>query len=102
MSRSLKLFSIFDDKAKAFIAPFALPEFAQATRAFAQGMTDEKSELSKSPMDYSLFYIGSFDPLAGTVEATVPECIMTGVEALSTARRVAEQLALQLSRSSKE
>lgn len=94
-----KSFSVYDDKAKAYLPPFFLPEVAQAIRTFGDCATDEKHEFGKHPEDYTLFQVGEFDTNSGvmTVEPSLVY-VVSGLEVRALARRVAEQMAVDLQR----
>lgn len=68
----LAMFSIYDDKAKAYISPFFLPSVAVAIRAFGDAVNDPATAFYKHPADYTLFCIGSFDDATGKVEREQP------------------------------
>lgn len=76
-----KIFMVYDDKAKAYLPPFFLPEMGQATRAFADCVNDPGHQFGKHPEDYTLFCAGIFDDRAGTL-AVEPSlvCVAHGVE----------------------
>lgn len=57
----LKIFSIFDSKAKAFLPPFFLPEPEVAIRTFTNAANDKKHAFGANPADYTLFLLGEFD-----------------------------------------
>jgi len=64
----LKMFSVFDSKAKAYLPPFLLPETVMAVRAFGDCVMDSGHAFGKHPEDYTLFQVGSFDQNSGMVE----------------------------------
>lgn len=74
----LKCFSVWDDKAKAFMAPFFYPEPGQAIRAFADCVNDPKHGFGKNPHDYSLFVIGTFDDGSGMFRVDTVEALCNG------------------------
>lgn len=63
----LKAFAIFDDKAKAFLPPFFLPERAIAVRTFADCVNNKEHAFGRHPADYSLFQVGDFDTDSGLI-----------------------------------
>lgn len=77
----LKIFCVYDDKAKAYLPPFFLPEMGMATRAFGDCVNDPKHNFGMHPEDYTLFCAGEFDDRSGTfsVESTLL-CVAHGVE----------------------
>lgn len=64
-----KMFTIFDQKAKAWLPPFFLPQEGVAIRTFADCVNSPDHNFGRHPEDYSLFCIGSFDDAAGVVAA---------------------------------
>lgn len=67
----LNLYSVFDQKAKAYLAPFAMTNDDVAMRAFADTVNDGESPMAKHPEDYTLIRLGTFDDDTG--EITKPE-----------------------------
>ncbi len=65
-----KMFSIYDQKAQAYNAPFCFAAAGQAIRAFADLADDPQSNIFKHPEDYTLYEIGVYDDATGEVEAT--------------------------------
>lgn len=92
-----KVFVIYDDKARAYLPPWTLPEVPQAIRTFGDALADPNHDFSKHPEDYTLFQLGEFDSSSGVL---VPEgtllFVINGLELKSSVRRVAEQLALKM------
>lgn len=73
------VFSVYDEKAKAFITPFFLPEVGQATRVFGDMVNDVTHQFGQHPSDYTLFKIANWDNESGQTES-VRETIANGVE----------------------
>lgn len=61
----MKLYTIYDSKAQAFIPPFLMPTDAEALRAFDDVVNDPSTMFNKHPEDYTLFCTGSFDSQTG-------------------------------------
>lgn len=59
------MFTIYDNKAEAFLPPFTLPNHAMAARTFADCVRDPQHAFSRNPSDYNLFELGSFDDVTG-------------------------------------
>lgn len=57
----IKIFSIFDSKAKAYLSPFCMPSAAHAVRGVSETMMQPSSIFSDYPEDFTLFEIGTFD-----------------------------------------
>lgn len=68
----LCVFAIYDEKAKAFLPPFFLPNPAMALRTFADCVNDPVSPnqhaFARHPSDYTLFGFGFFDQDSGKFE----------------------------------
>ncbi len=57
----MKIFSVYDSKAEAYLPPFFFASTGQAVRAFADNCNEENSMLCKHPEDYTLFELGTWD-----------------------------------------
>jgi len=77
----LKMFSIHDQKANAYITPFFLPNEGMAIRAFSDSINDPNHAFSRHPDDYTLFEIGTFGDTEGHLEPhTKPVSLGNGVQ----------------------
>lgn len=81
----LKMFSVYDVKARAFAQPFYFAEKGQAIRAFISAVNDDKTMLSKYPEDYMLYFIGTFD------DSTAELTFNNPVELLGTAKEFKQE-----------
>lgn len=63
----LKMYSVFDSKAAAFLPPFFMHTDNVAKRTFSDCANDPQHMFSKHPEDYTLFCLGSFDDVTGVV-----------------------------------
>ncbi len=77
------IFSVFDEKAEAFLPPFFLPTVGMAVRSFSECVNDREHMFGKHPSDYTLFELGSFDDSSGCITADVKRTVHNGVELLS-------------------
>lgn len=77
----LKIFTVYDDKAKAYLPPFFLPEHGMARRVFGDCCNDAQHQFGKHPADYTLFYAGEFDQNSGqfVIEGTL-HVVANGIE----------------------
>jgi hypothetical protein len=75
-----QIFSIFDSKAEAYLAPFFLHKAAMAERAFRQMVNQEGHQFEASPADYTLFHIGEYDDQNASITPCVPKALFNGVE----------------------
>lgn len=64
----MKIFSVYDDKADAFLPPFFFKTEAQALRAFAAAANEEGHDFQKHAADYTLFEIGDFSEQVGNIK----------------------------------
>lgn len=63
----LKIFTVYDNKAKAYITPFFLPTQGMAVREFEYVCNDPTHMFCRFPTDYTLFMIGEFDESSGAI-----------------------------------
>ncbi|WNK13989.1 MAG: nonstructural protein [Microvirus sp.] len=68
----LKLFSVYDNKAQAYLPPFAAVNAGVALRMFRDSATAADHMFTRYPLDYHLFEMGTFDDVMGKVEAVLP------------------------------
>lgn len=64
----LKVFTIFDGKANAYLRPFSLPSSAHAIREVSEVMQQPTGPFSDYPEDFTLFEVGEFDDETGEVQ----------------------------------
>lgn len=78
----LKCFAVFDEKARAFLPPWFLPEVQMGVRAFGDCVNDATHAFGRHPADYTLFLIGEFDCSAGDfiAESLGKEALFTGLQ----------------------
>jgi hypothetical protein len=62
-----KIFAVYDNVAKVFDAPVVVRHEAEAVRGFTDGVKSPDTMLNKSPDDYALHLIGTFDDVTGEV-----------------------------------
>lgn len=62
---TLKMFSVYDSKAEAFIQPFFSQSTGTAVRSFEDAANQESHEFQKHAADYTLFELGDFDQNTG-------------------------------------
>ncbi len=55
------IFTVYDDKAEAYLPPFFLNTVGEALRAFSELANDPNHAFCKYPSDFTLFQIGTFD-----------------------------------------
>lgn len=75
------LFSVFDEKAAAYLPPFTFAQKGQAIRAFTDTLADENSQIAKHPEDYTLFELGAYDDATGLIDPhPTPQVIGKAIE----------------------
>lgn len=74
----VKVFAIWDAKAKLFGFPFCLINEGVAVRMFTEIVNDKKSQESKYPTDYALYVIGEYDQATGEVLSDKPVSLGLG------------------------
>lgn len=72
---SVKVFAIFDTKAKYFAVPFLARNEFSAKRMFTESCSAPDTELYKYPTDYELFYIADFDEDTGVYTSVDKESL---------------------------
>lgn len=76
----LKLFTIYDEAAKAYLPPFLLPESGQAIRTFANCINSNDHQFGKNPEDYTLFSLGHFNDASASITPHAPKSLGNGVQ----------------------
>ncbi len=79
----LQIFTIYDEKAHAYLPPFFLPHIGQATRTFSDCINSADHQFGKHPHDYTLFALGHFDDNKAEIILADRKLIANGVEYLS-------------------
>lgn len=79
-----KIFTIYDEKAKAYLPPFFLPESGQAIRSFSNCINSNDHQFSKNPEDYTLFTLGTFDDNSSILEPYALKSLGNGVQFINT------------------
>lgn len=64
----LNIYSVYDQAAKAYTAPFFLHNDGLAIRAFQDNVNaEQENNISKHPEHFSLFKLGEFDDQKGVI-----------------------------------
>lgn len=63
----IKVFTVFDTKAEAYLQPFFMQTRGQAIRAWSDSVNDEQTQFFRHPADFVLYEIGEYDELQGTI-----------------------------------
>lgn len=73
-----KMFSVWDEKAGAFLQPFFALTKDMAMRGFAMALEQAGSEMCRFPGDFTLFELGEFDDSDGSVKSSPPVSVVYG------------------------
>jgi len=76
----MKIFTVYDEKAEAFLPPFFLPAIGMATRSFSECVNSKDHQFGKYPHDYTLFHVGEWDELTCKFEIKSNKSLGNGVE----------------------
>lgn len=68
----LKLFTIYDGAALAFMRPFVAQSDGSAIREFSDIVNSDDHPIALHPEDYALFSLGTFDEGTGELVAVNP------------------------------
>lgn len=74
------VFTVRDEKVGAFMPPFFARSRGEAVRSFMQVFDDKEHAFARSPGDYVLYALGSFDDNSGLIDSREPERLMGGLE----------------------
>lgn len=74
------MFSVFDQKAQAYLPPFFMHAEGMAIRSFGDCIEDPEHQFGKHPEDYTLYEIGEFDDSKGMVKPLPHHSLGNGVE----------------------
>nr|UXQ88035.1 MAG: nonstructural protein [Microvirus sp.] len=76
----LKIFTVYDHKAKAHLPPFFLPQDGMAERTFSDCCNNPEHQFGAHPEDYTLMSIGEFDESTAIITPTdIPHVHGVGV-----------------------
>lgn len=80
-----KIFTVYDQAAKAYLTPFFRAEEGQATRLFKDCVCDPTHAFHKNPADYTLFNIGAYNEATALLEPNkTPIALGNGIEYLDS------------------
>ena len=80
----LVCYSIFDSKAESYSPPFFAGSDGLACRMVSDAASDPGTTLFKHPADFTLYRLGSFDPVSGLITAEIPPKFVANVTTLFT------------------
>ena len=77
----LKIYSVYDSKAEAYLQPFFMQSRGAAIRAFGDAVNDVNHVFAKHSGDYTLFEIGEFsDESASILSYATPVSLGVAIE----------------------
>jgi hypothetical protein len=80
----LKVYTVYDTKAEAYLQPFFSQSKGVAIRSFQEAVRDEKSNISKYPEDFTLFELGEYDDSTSKFNLHItPQSLGVAVEFLT-------------------
>lgn len=79
----LNVFSIFDSKVEAYMAPFFAPTRGAAIRMFEDAIVNQDGIFSKHSADFTLFHIGHFNDETGHIADFTPISLGNALEIVS-------------------
>jgi len=62
-----KIYTVYDQKAEAYLKPFFLKAHGEAIRAMTDLVSDPNHQFAKYSEDYTLFYLGEWNELDGVI-----------------------------------
>lgn len=72
-------FTVFDSAAGRYLEPFPAPSVEFAIRGFREAVNKQDHQFNKFPEDYTLFYIGTWDPMTGEFGPQTPRSLGVAV-----------------------
>lgn len=77
----MKIYTIRDDKAAAYLPPFCARQNGEAIRMFQNSLSDSQSNFAKWPEDYILFELGEFNEDTGVITPLdAPKALGNGID----------------------
>lgn len=73
----MKIFSIHDSKAEAYLSPFYCRTKGEAIRMFETTCKDESTQFNKYPSDFTLVEIGTYNELTSHIDSIDPLSLAT-------------------------
>ena len=79
-----RIFTVFDEKAGAFLLPFFAPSRGLAIRSFTETVNQPDHVFNKHPADFTLFALGTYDDSSAMFDlAETPESLGLAIEFLT-------------------
>jgi len=64
-----KIFSVYDEKAEAYLQPFYFETNGMAIRAISDCLLDPEHNFTRHASDFTLFILGEFDDRDGSIKS---------------------------------
>ncbi len=64
----MKICTIYDNKAEAYLQPMFFQSLGQAERSFGDVINDSKHAIGQHPADYTMVCVGNWDESKGDIE----------------------------------
>lgn len=74
-----QLYAVYDSAAKTYGQPFCAQNRQIAVRSFRMLVNDESSLVNKSPLDFALYQVGTFNDETADITSTQPELVAHAV-----------------------
>ena len=68
----LRIFTVYDQKARYHLKPFLMQTKEEAIRAFTDAANDQSVDIGRHPEDYTLMEIGGFDDATAEIIPQIP------------------------------
>jgi len=78
----MKVFSIYDSKAEAFMTTFYLKKEQLAIREFEAVVNQKGSKINTNPEDFALWYLSDYDETTGIYKQTQPSQLMLAINVI--------------------
>ncbi len=76
----MKICTIYDAKAEAYMQPMFFQSAGQAVRSFSDVVNDKSHAIGQHPEDYTMFCVGEWDERSGKIEVlTAPVSLAHGL-----------------------
>lgn len=77
----LKIFTVFDSKAEAYLPPFFLGSTGLAIRSFTDTVNGTDNNIAQHPEDYTLFELGEYDDANAIInQYSTPKSLGVAIE----------------------
>lgn len=96
------VYAIYDIKGQCYEQPFCFPHDSAALRLLDQIVLQASSHIAKYPEDFSLYCLGTFDPVSGSFGCESPRLIISVADRICLVQASAERMKKRLEFTKKE